>query len=73
MDPNSLSDSSGQTVQDRLNQVNRERATLTDFGKQLEQIYETISPSDWISYHDRWLAFGEENAMKWLLDKYEQK
>jgi hypothetical protein len=73
MDPSSPYGNSGQTVQDQLNQVNQERATLTGFGKQLDQIYETISPSDWISYHDRWLAFGEQNAMRWLLGKYEQK
>lgn len=73
MDPSGPYGSSGQTVQDQLNQVSQERSTLTEFGKQLDQIYETISPSDWISYHDRWLAFGEESAMKWLLDKYEQK
>ena len=73
MDPNSPFANSGQTVQEQLNQITQQRNTLREFDKQLNQIYATISAPDWISYHDRWLAFGEENAMKWLLDKYEQK
>ncbi len=73
MDPNSPYGNTELTVQEQLNQVLQQRATLSQFGNQLDQIYTTISPSDWISYHDRWLAFGEENAMKWLLSKYSTK
>jgi RNA polymerase sigma factor (sigma-70 family) len=72
MDASTPYGNDGQTVQDVLNEVNQKRTTLTQFGKQLDQIYATISAPDWISYHDRWLAFGEENAMKWLLAKYGQ-
>jgi RNA polymerase sigma factor (sigma-70 family) len=73
MEPNTSYGSDGQTVQDALNEVNQKRTTLTQFGEQLDQLYATISAPDWISYHDRWLAFGEENAMKWLVGKYGEK
>jgi hypothetical protein len=73
MDPTAPYGSSGQTVQDRLDEVTQRRTTQTEFGKQLDVIYTTISASDWISYHDRWMSFGEENAMRWLLDKYGHK
>jgi hypothetical protein len=73
MDPNSTFDSSGQTVQERLDAITQKKTTLTQFGHELDQIYENISSSDWISYHDRWYAFGEENAMMWLLNKYGKK
>jgi RNA polymerase sigma factor (sigma-70 family) len=73
MDPNAPYGNNGQTVQGRLDEVNQRRTTLTDFAKQLDGIYASISPADWISYHDRWQAFGEDNAVRWLLDKYGQK
>ncbi len=73
MDPNAPYGNSGQTVKDRLDEVNQRRTSLTDFAHQLDGIYESISAADWISYHDRWLAFGEDNAIQWLLAKYGQK
>jgi RNA polymerase sigma factor (sigma-70 family) len=73
MDPNAPYGDSGQTVKNRLEEVSQRKTTLAGFAKQLDRIYETISAPDWISYHDRWLAFGEDNAITWLLDKYGQK
>jgi RNA polymerase sigma factor (sigma-70 family) len=72
MDPNSPYGAAGQTAKDRLDEITQRKTSLSDFAKQLDGIYTTISASDWISYHDRWQAFGEENAMKWLLSKYPQ-
>jgi cell division septum initiation protein DivIVA len=73
MDPNFPYTSSGQTVQQRLDEVNQQRSSLTQFSQQLDSIYSTISAPDWITYHDRWRAFGEENAVRWLIEKYGQK
>jgi len=73
MDPNAPYGNSGQTVKDRFDEVSQRKTTLSGFAKQLNGIYASISTPDWISYHDRWLAFGEDNAIRWLLDKYEQK
>ena len=73
MDPNATYSSGGQTVKDRLHDLSQHQTSLMEFSKQLDGIYASIAPADWISYHDRWQAFGEENAMKWLLSKYPQK
>jgi RNA polymerase sigma factor (sigma-70 family) len=73
MDPNSAYGDSGQTVKDRLVELTQRRTSLTGFANQLDAIYSTISASDWISYHDRFQRFGEESAVKWILDKYGQK
>jgi RNA polymerase sigma factor (sigma-70 family) len=73
MDPNGPYGNGGQTVKDRLDEISQRKSTLTEFAKQLDGIYATISAPDWISYHDRWHAFGEDNAIKWLLNKYGQK
>jgi RNA polymerase sigma factor (sigma-70 family) len=73
MNSNSLYGSNGQTVQARLDELTQQKNTLNQFANQLDDIYSTISAADWISYHDRWQAFGEENAIKWLLSKYSQK
>ena len=73
MDPNAPYGESGKTVKERLAELSQHRTTLTQFGDQLDAIYSTISSADWISYHDRWRMYGEENAMRWLLEKYGQK
>jgi RNA polymerase sigma factor (sigma-70 family) len=73
MDPNVPYSSGGETVQQRLDEVNQQRSSLTQFSQQLNNIYSIISAPDWITYHDRWRAFGEENAVRWLLDKYGQR
>ncbi len=70
MDPNALYGSGGQTVKDRLDELNQRQTALTQFSTRLDEIYTSISAADWISYHDRWQRFGEANAAKWLLDKY---
>ena len=36
----------------------------------LERIFFVRSPQDWINYNDRTRAFGEENAIRWVLNKY---
>lgn len=70
MDPSAPYSNGDQTVKERLAELIQRRTDLTQFGNQLDSIYTSISAADWISYHDRWRSYGEENAMKWLLDKY---
>jgi len=72
MDPASTYGNNGQTVKDLLNDLSRRRAALNQFSGQLDAIYASISTQDWISYHDRWQTFGEENAIRWLLNMYAQ-
>jgi hypothetical protein len=36
-------------------------------------LQEQISAQDWINYSSRTVTFGEENAIRWLMNKYGQK
>ncbi len=73
MDPNSPYGDTGQTVQDRLNQLAQQNGEVRESNRQVESIFPKVSDQDWISYRDRWLMFGEENAERWLINKYGQR
>jgi RNA polymerase sigma factor (sigma-70 family) len=73
MDPNSPAGTDGQTVQDQLDQLTQQRATIKGLANQMEALQETMSPQDWINYNERTMMFGEMNALQWLLGKYGQK
>ncbi len=72
MNPASPYGSNGQTVQDRLNQLAREKAALTELNQQATALFPALSDQDWIIYKDRWLMFGENNALQWIISKYGQ-
>jgi len=69
MDPNSQY-TDDQTVGQRLDQLNQQRATLNNLNQQLEPLLAGMSDQDWIVYKDRWRMFGEESAMRWVISKY---
>ncbi len=73
MDPSSPYGSDGQTVQDRLNQLAQKNAEMKELNAQLEPLLPNLSKQDWISYKDRWRVFGEESAIRWVVNKYGQK
>jgi len=73
MDPNNPYGGTGQTVQDRLNQLAQQKATLTELGQRTESLLETMSDQDWIIYIDRFSRLGEEAAEQWLVNKYGQQ
>ena len=73
MDPATPYGDSGQTVQDRLDQLLKQRTDLEERNRQAETIFPNVSDQDWISYRDRWLMFGENNAVTWLINKYGQQ
>jgi len=70
MDPASFYGDNGQTVQDQLNQVNQARAILNDLIQQATPLLESLSDQDYLIYKDRWIAFGEEAAVRWVIGKY---
>jgi len=72
MDPNAAYGSSGQTVQDQLNQLLQQKEQLQQRASQVEALSPAISEQDWINYRDRWLTFGEQNAENWVISKYGQ-
>jgi hypothetical protein len=73
MDPNSPYGGSGQSVQDRLNQIAQQKAALRELGQQADPLMQTMSDQDWITYTDRRMIFGEAAAMQWVVSKYGQK
>jgi len=41
--------------------------------QQMTSLQPMMSSQDWITYNDRTMAFGEVNALQWLINKYLQK
>jgi hypothetical protein len=72
MDPQAAVDASGQTAQERLDQLTQTRTAIQDLAKQANPIWQSINEQDWISYHSRSLAFGEHAALQWLVGKSTQ-
>ncbi len=72
MDPNSAYGSTGQTVQERMDQIAQQNLALKQLNQQLEPLLPNLSDQDWINYKDRWRAFGEQAAMQWVIGKYGQ-
>ena len=70
MDPNASYGDNGQTVQDRLNQLVQQRTQIQQMARQTDGILPSLSPDDLITYKNRWLMLGEQNAEQWLIDKY---
>ena len=70
MDPTSPYGTEGLTVQDRINQLAQQRADMKALSTQADQLLQTISDQDWISYQNRSATFGEEAAMRWLVAKH---
>jgi RNA polymerase sigma factor (sigma-70 family) len=70
MDPNSTYGDTGQTVQDQLNQLTQERQMFKDLNQQAEPLIQSLSDEDYVTYKDRWMAFGEADALRWVISKY---
>jgi RNA polymerase sigma factor (sigma-70 family) len=73
MDPNSPYGNDGQTVQDRLSQLTQQIAAGYELDKQADPLLQTMSDQDWISFTDRSRVFGEQAALRWLVNKNAQK
>ena len=70
MEPSSPYGSGGETVRDQLDALARQRQQLEEQNRQAESIFPKMEDQDWINYRDRWLMFGEQNAIEWLIEKY---
>jgi hypothetical protein len=46
--------------------LTQDRATLDTLNAEAEPILENISDQDYLTYKDRWTAFGEEAALRRL-------
>ena len=70
MDPSS--DYGDGTVQQRLDELAKRRDAIQGLVKQSSPFYDQMTSGDWLTYNERTLSFGEENAIAWLLNKYGQ-
>ena len=70
MDPGSSLAGTGQSVQDRLNQLAGQMKDLQGLTQQADPIWKTLSDQDWIQYHNQIAASGEEAAVRWLVATY---
>jgi RNA polymerase sigma factor (sigma-70 family) len=73
MDPNAPYGDSGQTVQDRINELTQQNTSVRALGDQAFNLYPNLTDQDWVIYKDRWMMFGEANAQQWVINKYGQK
>jgi RNA polymerase sigma factor (sigma-70 family) len=70
MDPQTPYGDNGQTAQDQLNQLTQQRATLNQLNDQAEPLIDSLPDQDYLAYKQRWMAFGEESALRWVIGKY---
>jgi RNA polymerase sigma factor (sigma-70 family) len=70
MDPNNPFGNNGQMVQDQLNQINQNRAAITELVQQATSFLPTMSDQDILNYENRRRAFGEVAALQWVVSKY---
>jgi hypothetical protein len=73
LDPNSLYGTTGQTVADRIEQLKQQRKLVRDLNQQIQPLLPLLSPQDFITWADRRRAYGELNAMQWMISKYGSK
>jgi hypothetical protein len=41
-----------------------------DLNQQAEPLIQSLSDEDYVTYKDRWMAFGEADALRWVISKY---
>jgi hypothetical protein len=69
LDPASAYGTSGQTIQDYMDQLTQERAAMKQVGQRTKDMWQNISPEDTISFFDREKLFGEQAALQWYVNK----
>ncbi len=71
MDPSSAYGDT--TVQEQLDELAQRRSNIRDLVRQSAPFQKQMTAEDWLTYNQRTLSFGEENAITWLLSKYGQR
>ncbi len=61
------------TVQTQMDQLAGRRASIKFQVQQFTPFQQQMTSGDWLTYNQRTLQFGEENAIGWLLNKYGRK
>ena len=72
MAPNAPYGNSGQTVLDQLNQLNQNRAAISQVADQAVALLPTLPDQDILNYENRRRAFGELAGLQWVVNKFGQ-
>ena len=72
-EPSSPYGTSGQTVQDRLDQLVQQKEAIHQLTNQTDPLWQTLSDQDWLNYHNQLDAVGEAAALRWLLSSHGPK
>jgi RNA polymerase sigma factor (sigma-70 family) len=67
MDPDSVSDTSGLTVQGRLNQLTLRIDEIRLSAQKADPLWKTLNEQGWVNYEAQLNANGEEAAVNWLI------
>jgi hypothetical protein len=67
MDPASVFDTAGLTVQGRLDQLTRRIDEIRLLASQADPLWKTLNEQDWVNYEGRLAANGQEAALGWLI------
>jgi hypothetical protein len=67
MDPDSQFDTTGLTVQGRLNELTKRVDEIRSFANKADPIWKTLKDQDWVNYEGQLAASGEEAALRWLV------
>ena len=70
MDPTAPYGNTGQTVQDRVNELVQQRKAINNFGRQEDALLGTMSDSEVANYYDRLKTFGPLPTLQWAVSKY---
>jgi hypothetical protein len=67
LDPAGACGTTGQTVQQRLDELVQQKEAIHALTKQADPLWQTLSDQDWADYHGQLAASNEEMAIRWLV------
>jgi tetratricopeptide (TPR) repeat protein len=70
LDPNDPYGATGLTVADQMEQIKQRREAIKDLNQQVEPLFPLLSQQDFITWADRRRAYGDLNAMQWIINKH---
>lgn len=73
LDPTSAYDASGDSVEDRLNQLAQRKAEIRALCGQADEAIKNLSEPDLASFYERFRTVGELEAFRWVLSRPQPK
>ena len=73
MNPNSPIEGTGGTVQERLDQLVRQKESYHVLTNDADPLWATLSDGDCLAYYSQFSSAGEEAALQWLVSNYGRK